>query len=903
MNVNIRNRFIIFAIIAAVMFGLLFVQLFRLTIVHGEEYAEEANALDTRTITIPGARGSILDASGLPLAYDQKSYNVQFYRDPSKNTAADRAYYTGVIIDTIAIVEENQGKTVDSFAIKYRETTGEYYFDFGLTNKQAAARREEKWRENMYIKVPSSGVPLTPEEIYLTLRERYQIPAEMDFTEASKILSIWQDVQLNSWVAYESITVAYNVSIQTVAEIRTHAAELEGMSIAESTVRVYPRGSVAAHVIGYESRITEDILSQYTTESDSELAARVATRMQDDIAGRFDVSDDATVGGRSLEDFGFTASQLTGVESLLDLGYSVDDLVGVEGIEKSMEAYLTGNTSQRQGKQEVEVDNMAIVQNILSSTEPTQGDNVMLTLDIGMQMVAEQALEDEIPQIRAQQEAAFLANEDNDHNGKPDYDGLVMDDLDFACSGAAIVLDVNTGNVLALANNPSYDLNLFTGGISDSVYKDLLQQEGFPLFNKAIQSLAMPGSVFKMVTATAALMEGETDLTEQIDCDYRFTTGIVNVNQAPHCWTKNSWKHQDQTVVEGLQHSCNFYFYTLAYRVGIDKLDKWGDIYGLTVSTGIELPGEAVGIIGNQQLLYDASKPIDKQANSLPMLVYKTGRYSMVNLLKKFASEREVEYSDEVIDETAKALVELMGIEWTQNENKVWVDPEGYAMGEHVRSILSDMMDIRTTVSQAKGWDQQITSVLVQLKWTTYMTVTTGIGQGITEVTPIAMARYIAAIANGGTVYETHIVDKVLDQEGNVVFDQQPVVYDEVGADEDYIRAIQEGMSKVVSEEEGTADKYFRDFPQVYRDQIAGKTGTAQVSTVDLENNSWFVCFAPYSKDDPTVKPEIAIVVYIPNGYIGGLSSYVAQDILLYYFEQKKVVAEQEIPSSDALLY
>lgn len=898
MNVNIRNRFIVFAIIGVMMFGMLFIQLIRLTIVKGEEYAAAAGALDTREITVSGARGSILDQSGLPLAYDQKSYNVQFYRDPNKNTAADRAYYTGIIIDTIKIIKNNGEETVDTFSIKRNEDTGAYYFDFGLENEEAAKRREANWRENMYI----SDDSLTPEQIYLSLRNRYQIPEEMDFDGACEILSIWQDVQLGSWVAYEPIDVAYNVSIQTVAQIETHAAELEGMSVAESTVRVYPRGSVAAHVIGYEGRITEDILLSYTAE-DEAFNTRVASRFSSDLFKQYTAPGESGAGSRSLEDFGFTGTQLANVQSLLDLGYSVDDLIGVEGIEKSMEAYLTGNTSSHQGRQVVEVDNMAVVQNVVSSTEPTQGDNVMLTLDIGLQLVAEQALADNIPQIHQEQVDAFIANADNDHDGKPDYDGLVLEDLDFANSGAVVVLDVNTGNVLALANYPSYDLNLFTGGISFDEYEALKNQEGSPLFNRAISSLATPGSIFKMVTATAALMEGETNLTEQIDCLKTYTEGIENLDDAPSCWTRNPGNHQDQTVVQGLRNSCNFYFYTLAGRLGISNLNKWGDKFGLTTSTGIELPGETVGIIGNQELLYDPDKPIDEQANYLPLLVFKTGKFSMVNLLKSYDEAREVHHDDATIEETAKQLVGLMSIEWQKNADGTWVDPDGYSMGQHIRSILSDMLDIRETTSQANNWDDQIASVLMQLRWTTYLTVTTGIGQGIIEVTPIAVARYVAAVANGGTVYETHIVDKVIDQDGNIVFDQQPVVFDTLGADDDYIAAIQKGMSEVVSAEEGTANDYFRDFPDEYLEKIAGKTGTAQVSTVDLENNSWFVCFAPYSETDATVTPEIAVVVYIPNGYKGGLSSYVAQDILEYYFDRQKIEAEQTIPDPDSLVY
>ena len=383
----------------------------------------------------------------------------------------------------------NSEQTVDTFAIKYNEAAGVYYFDFGLDNKVAAAKRETKWRENMYIP-DTKDKTLTPEEIYLFLRNKYQIPEEMDFTEARKILSIWQDVQLNSWVAYEPVDIAYNVSIQTVAQIQTHAAELNGMSIAESTVRIYPRGTVAAHVIGYEGRITSDILDKYSAPPDEDVASRIGTRMGDDILKIYDTP--SGIGTGALTDFGFTAGQTIDVKTLLDLGYGVDDLIGVEGIEKSMEAYLTGNTTDRQGKEKVEVDNMAVVQNVLSATEPTQGDNVMLTLDIGLQLVAEQALADEIPQIHAAQVARFIENPETDRTDDKigDYTGLDLEDLDLACSGAVVVLDVNTGNVLAMANYPSYDLNTFTGGISEEDYDALKDMDGSPLFNKAIQSLA-----------------------------------------------------------------------------------------------------------------------------------------------------------------------------------------------------------------------------------------------------------------------------------------------------------------------------------------------------------------------------------------------------------------------------
>ncbi len=879
MNVNIRNRFIVFGIVTVALFVILFVQLIHLTLVKGEEYAAQAAALDKREIAISGARGSILDRSGLPLAYDKKAYNVQFYRDPTKNTETDRAYYTSIIMQTIDIIENNDGeeKTVDTFAIKQDEKTGEYYLDWGDIKPEEKVRREEEWRKNMYV-----DKSLTVEQVYLFLRKKYRIPSELGFADARKILSIWQDVQLSSWVAYKPVDVAYNVSIQTVAEIETHRAELKGMSIEDSTVRVYPRDSTASHIIGYLGRITKDTLANVNGY------------------GYVDNSH-YTLGELNRQ---YKQGKVQRAPILEDLGYEVDDLIGVEGIEKSMEAYLTGNRSARQGKEEVEIDNMAVVQNVLSSTQPSQGYNVMLTLDIPLQLAVEKSLAENIPKIYDEQVEAFDLNPDNNHDGKGDYDGLELENLKLAESGAAVVLDVKTGEVLAMASSPSYDLNLFTGGISEEAYTALQDDPATPLFNKAIASRATPGSIFKMVTGLGALMEGEKDLSkgttleDRITCERYYTTGILDTKNAPQCWLKsnNQTKHGDQDIVLGLEHSCNYYFYTLAGRMGIDLLGKWGGKFGLTSSTGIELPGEAIGQVGSQELLFDKNKEIKNQATALPRLVMETGQYSVKNLIKDYAEQVGVTYSDEEVLDAAQEIVYLMGITWkteVRNDTAYTVDESGVTIGQHIRDILFDKLGISTRVSG--DLSANISSTLTELLWTPTMTVATGIGQGITAVTPIAVARYVAAVANGGTVYETHIVDKVVAQDGTVILDKQPEIYDTLDAPAIYLEKIKLGMKGVVNEEEGTAIDYFEGFE--YRDDIGGKTGTAQVSQIDLENNSWFVSFAPF--DDP----EIAVVVYVPHGYKGGLSSYVAQDIIRYYMDEKKIVAEQTIPDSNSLVY
>ncbi len=134
-----------------------------------------------------------------------------------------------------------------------------------------------------------------------------------------------------------------------------------------------------------------------------------------------------------------------------------------------------------------------------------------------------------------------------------------------------------------------------------------------------------------------------------------------------------------------------------------------------------------------------------------------------------------------------------------------------------------------------------------------------------------------------------------MDNDGNVIMEQEPEVFEELNIPEEYLEALKEGMRGVVSAEEGgTAGKIFQDFK--YKDQIGGKTGTSQNSQIDLENNSWMTVFAPY--DDP----EIAVVVFIPNGYSGSYSGYTVMDIVEFYMDRKNKTAANDIPTQNDVM-
>ena len=169
-----------------------------------------------------------------------------------------------------------------------------------------------------------------------------------------------------------------------------------------------------------------------------------------------------------------------------------------------------------------------------------------------------------------------------------------------------------------------------------------------------------------------------------------------------------------------------------------------------------------------------------------------------------------------------------------------------------------------------------------------------GVGQSITSVTPVALARYVAAVANNGTVYDLSLIDSITSPEGEVLSRGQPVVAAELTEAKPYLTLLRQGMKGVV-DDGGTAAKYFKNFK--YESDIAVKTGTAEKTKIDLENNAWMVGFAPYEN------PEIAVVVYVPNGYGGARVSPAMKSIIEYFMDQRTITVNETMPASNWLAY
>lgn len=822
--------------IFAVMLGVLLIFLDKLAIRETEAYSAAVQQTTEVTTYQSGNRGTITDRNGVVLAYDETTYNVLFYRDPSNRTPVDSARYTNSLMEAIRIIEEGGGKTIDTFYINML-SDGTFVYDFRTSDPSVAASRKRNFVDACNFSNPD----LTAEEAYRILRASWCIPDNMPFDEAKKIMSIRQEAVMNSYRAFEGVRIAYDVSLAVVTELDMASDRLTGILTEKSSYRVYPYGHTASHIIGYLSK---------------------------------QVTKDMTSIGYSYEEFRPFDPKGKETDSMLDLGYSYNDLVGVAGVEKTMEAYLTPHLYGRLGTTRILKNKRGAIVEVLDSTQPTDGMNVQLTIDIELQKVCEEALLENIAETRRIQEERIEA----DRSRYEKLSGGHVENIKLAETGAVIVMNVKTGEILALASYPDYDPNMFTDGIDETEYEQLFgAKSNQPTLNRAIGIRTASGSVFKMATGLAGLMEGKLTTTETISDHspyyYFVDDPTTKVEQnAPSCWIKNTAKHANLTLSRALTVSCNYFFYTIADRVGIERLNYWAGKLGMQGTTGIELPGELTVQIGGQKARYDCEKSLSEQTSSLPRLIYNR----IYNLLRSIRDQRKMDLPDAKLRTCADRLLRLM-------------DGEQRERGAEIREILKEELNIPVGVSYAHtNWIVSISTWLEELRWKPTYTIQTGIGQGVMLVTPISIARYVSTIANRGTVWRTTLLKEVDAADGTVYRKNEPEAVDSIFAPDAFWDAIAEGMKGVVSPEDGgTASSVFSMAfaHKGYLERISGKTGTAQTAAtnnIDLENTCWFAAITP--REDP----EIAIIVFIPNGLSGSSGALAIERIVTYWYERQE---------------
>ena len=253
--------------------------------------------------------------------------------------------------------------------------------------------------------------------------------------------------------------------------------------------------------------------------------------------------------------------------------YEMDDIIGKTGIEAVFEEYLKGTSGEKQ----VEMSVDGTITGEYTTKDAIAGSDVVLTIDANLQKVTEEALANCVEKIKS---GGFAET----------YD---------ARGGSAVVMDVNTGDVLAMASYPSYEPQWFVGKLETDKWNYMNDSKTHPLLNKAIQGTYEPGSIFKMITAISGLESGTITPKEKIN-----DTGVYRkYGLEMKCWYYTSYHrgHGYVNVTQALQHSCNYFFYETGDRTGIDAIAKYALHFGLGKKTGIELPSEQTGTLAQRE--------------------------------------------------------------------------------------------------------------------------------------------------------------------------------------------------------------------------------------------------------------------------------------------------------------
>ena len=232
-----------------------------------------------------------------------------------------------------------------------------------------------------------------------------------------------------------------------------------------------------------------------------------------------------------------------------DPHYRMGDLIGKAGLEQSLETDLRGVN----GGEQVEVDAVGRKLRVLREVPETPGSTIQLTIDVELQQAA----------------AAALGDRD----------------------GSVVAVDPNTGEILAFVNYPSYNPNLFAHGVSNEEWQSLTTDEHRPLSNRALHGQYPPGSIFKIIVATAALEEGIVNPFTRINCP----GGLQFGNHYFRCWNKHG--HGAMNVHDALVHSCDVFFYQVAQRLGIETIARYARMFGFGVPSGLRIGHERTGTI------------------------------------------------------------------------------------------------------------------------------------------------------------------------------------------------------------------------------------------------------------------------------------------------------------------
>lgn len=506
-----KFRTVAFTVAVLFVFSLFIADLFRIQIANADEATVERVALKQTDTTIKAARGEILDCNGKPLVTNKQVNSVIFNGSYFPRTD-EQEQRNEIIISLIHLLE--------SYGTEWNNDIPLYFDQNG--NVQFMADRDADIKYLKSKNVLYLNEYATAQNCFDELKTKFKLEQYSD-ADALKIASVCYSLKKNAFATSNPYTFADNVSVELASKIKENSGFYAGVEIQVTTEREYLNGTLAPHIIGTIGPLNAEEYNKRTEEYNT-----------------------------AVKNENLTTEEK---KNLKLRAYAMDDTIGKFGLESAMEQYLRGTNgvestiTDSSGSKTTEI-----------TTEPVQGDTVILTIDSDLQLAVQEAL------------ANFIAQ--------------YKDKASLPAVGSAVVMDVNSGAVLACATYPSYDLTTYYDN-----YSALSADKSSPLWNRALQSTYEPGSTFKAAIALAGLEEGVITKDTRITCNRIYTYFQDTQFKCLHA-------HGAITVAEALNQSCNIFFYETGRQLGIEKMNDYCTRLGLGQKTGVEI-NESKGVLAS----------------------------------------------------------------------------------------------------------------------------------------------------------------------------------------------------------------------------------------------------------------------------------------------------------------
>ena len=793
-----------------VAFVVILVKILYMTTFKYEHYTELAENKTYKQLLIKAPRGEIKDRYGRLLAGNKNLFTVQVSGDEIKRKDSNgKSMANDICLKLINLLEKNNEEYIDEFPIYIQN--GKYYYTFDKNIREYKNNnnipQELDAKESFYYLVDqlvSEGV-LTQDDRKLEVSKLQKKLNENGYYPPI-LVSKWlftEQKNKQDWLESYGIEDSKITAKKAFYEIRNNKNYKIDKNLSDSDARkilvvrdlIKSQGYSQYNPITIATDISQKTISQLE-ESAIELPG-VSVAVEPVRYYPNTTLASHILGHRGKMPSGQEDKYLNREEGKT---YSKGDTVGISGIEKSYEEQLRGVD----GYKKVQVDALGRITRELDVSEPKSGDTVYLSIDKDLQEDTENALKGVLEALR-------VGGTYKSKYGNKTFSSAAKN----AASGAVIAIDAKNGDVLSMASYPNYDPNKFVNGISYEDYQALQPKNkndvlaANPQVNLATQGVFQPGSTFKMVTGMAAIDNG-------LSPNYAIQdTGVIRLGGpksrpfADLIWHKSRSNHGYTDLYKAIQESCNIYFYTIgsgknytggkdpSVKVGAKGIIEYAKKFGLDDYTGL-------------------NEEIDERKGSVPNMAAKleTTKTLLRDYLTKEMANDFTDISKSKNPKEYESRIE---------EIVSWAD-ETKTVGRVEAMERLTKMKVKEDRVETLA-DSIVFSYLNFAKWSTADTFNISIGQGENQYTPAQMARYVAAIGNGGNLVELSVVDRVISNDyNNVDIDENKVEKIDFNNPEK-LKDLIEGMKRVSTQGSGKGI-----FGPNYPISVASKTGTAEKS-------------------------------------------------------------------------